>query len=521
MKLLYLRGLCTGLLSAALALATPAALASRADDTLVAVVAREILVLDNFNSTSRENEIISLLVDDALFYIDPATQKAQPLVARSYRYLDPTTLEVTLRDDVQFHDGSKLGVDDVVYTFKTIIDPDNKAQKAGTFRRWLAGVEPGATPGTVVFHLKEPNPLVLDFLATGGRVVKKGTYDRGDGTGGLDVEAQSGKLIGTGPYKVVSFLPGRDLVLEKYAGYRGDSPKANAAISKIVFRVIPDYATQAAEIISGGAQWAYNVPTDIAESMAGSGQAVFQSSPSMRIGFIVLDAAGRTGADNPFTKLQVRQALNYAVDRAAIAKSLLRGSAAPADTPCLPVQFACAQDVPKYAYDPARAKRLLAEAGYPNGISFDLWASREQDSLEAVVAMWRKAGINANLRMVKQPALVKARDDNQLPAYFENNGSVGIADIGALLPNLLGRNSPSDFHHDPQLYDALAALMSTTDAQARLKAGKQAVARLAEQAYWVPLYEFTQNFLLSPDLDYPQAADGMQRLYLAKWKPAR
>lgn len=91
-----------------------AADAKPADGTLVAAVAREILVLDNFNSTSRENEILSLLIDDSLFYIDPATQQPTPLLAKSYRYLEPTVLEVTLREDIQFHDGSKVTADDVI-----------------------------------------------------------------------------------------------------------------------------------------------------------------------------------------------------------------------------------------------------------------------------------------------------------------------------------------------------------------------------------------------------------------------
>ncbi|WP_439687128.1 ABC transporter substrate-binding protein [Cupriavidus oxalaticus] len=495
--------------------------AKPADGTLVAAVAREILVLDNFNATSRENEILSLLIDDSLFYIDPATQQPTPLLAKSYRYLEPTVLEVTLREDVQFHDGSKVTADDVVYTFQSVINPKSTAKKGDQFTRWLAKVEKGEAPGTVVFRMKGANPLVLHFLATTGRVVKKGTYDKAGTPSGLDVEAQSRRVVGTGPYKVTSFLPGREVVLEKFAGYRKDSPKGTPEIPRIRIKVIPDYATQVAEVLSGGVHWTYNIPTDIADEVASTKQAVFMASPSMRIGFIVLDAAGRTGKDNPFTKLKVRQALNYAVDREALTKQLIRGRSAPALTPCLPIQFGCAQDVAKYSYNLAKAKQLLTEAGYPNGLQFDLWASREKETLEAVVAMWRKAGINANLRVAKSPAVVKARDENQISAYFENNGSLGVADAGALLPNMFGKGSPSDFHHDQRLYSSLEQFLSTTDVAARKQIGHEVVSRILDQAYWVPLFEFTQNFVLAPDLSFPQAADGMPRLYLAKWKAAK
>lgn len=499
-------------------LAPTATQARPADGTLVAAVAREILVLDNFNATSHENEILSLLIDDSLFYIDPATQQPTPLLAKSYRYLTPTLLEVTVRDDVQFHDGSKMTADDVVYTFQSIINPKSTAKKVDQFTRWLAKVEKGETPGTVLFHMKGANPLALQFLATTGRVVKRGTYDKPGTPSGLDVEAQSRRMIGTGPYKVVSFLPGREVVLERFSGYRKDSPKGVPEIPRIRIKVIPDYATQVAEVLSGGVQWTYNIPTDLAEEAASTKQAVFTAAPSMRIGFIVLDAAGRTGKDNPFTKRKVRQALNYATDREALTKQLIRGHSAPAYTPCLPIQFGCAQDVQKYSYNLAKAKQLLTEAGYPNGFQFDLWTSREKETLEAVVAMWRKVGINANLRVAKSPAVIKARDENQISAYFENNGSLGIADAGALLPNLFGKGAPSDFHHDPQLYSTLDQFLSTTDVTARKTFGREAVSRILDQAYWVPLFEFTQNFVLAPDLNFPQAADGMARLYLAKWK---
>ncbi|KUE88488.1 hypothetical protein ASL20_13395 [Cupriavidus necator] len=495
-----------------------AADAKPADGTLVAAVAREILVLDNFNSTSRENEILSLLIDDSLFYIDPATQQPTPLLAKSYRYLEPTVLEVTLREDIQFHDGSKVTADDVIYTFQSIINPKSTAKKGDQFKRWLAKVEKGEAPGTVVFRMKGANPLALHFLATTGRVVKSGTYDKAGTPSGLDVEAQSRKMVGTGPYKVTSFLPGREVVLEKFAGYRKESPKGTPEIPRIRIKVIPDYATQVAEVLSGGVHWTYNIPTDIADEVGSTKQAVFVASPSMRIGFIVLDAAGRTGKDNPFTKLKVRQALNYAVDREALTRQLIRGRSAPAYTPCLPIQFGCAQDVTKYNYNIAKAKQLLTEAGYPNGLQFDLWASREKETLEAVVAMWRKAGINANLRVAKSPAVLKARDENQISAYFENNGSLGVADAGALLPNLFGKGSPSDFHHDQRLYSSLEQFLSTTDIPARKELGREAVSRILDQAYWVPLFEFTQNFVLAPDLNFPQAADGMPRLYLATWK---
>ncbi|MFT3820325.1 MAG: ABC transporter substrate-binding protein [Rubrivivax sp.] len=496
----------------------PAAWAAKpADGTLVAAFARELLTLDNFDSTSRDNEIVSLLIDDALFYIDPATRQPVPLVAKDYKLVDPKTLEVGIRSDVTFHDGTPLTADDVVYTFQTIINPKNAARKADNFAKWLEAVEK-AGPDRVRFRMKGPNPLALHLLATGGRVVKRGTYDNPSDPSGLNANAQANRMIGAGPYRVVSFSPGRELVVERYAGYRAGSPKGLPSIPRLRFRVIPDYATQAAEVLSGGVHWTYNMPTDIAEEVASTKRANMIASPSMRIGYLIVDAAGRSGKGHPLTKAKVRQALSLAIDREMLVKKLLRGRSAAAYTPCLPVQFGCDQDIPVNKFNPERAKQLLAEAGHASGLSFELWASREKETLEAVVEMWRRIGVNATLRIVKSPAMSKARSENALSIYFENNGSVGIADVGALLPNQFSEGSPSDWHHDRKLYQLVDGLLTTNDAAERRKIARQATTLINESVYWIPLYEFTQNFLVSPDLDYPQADDGMQRLFLAKWK---
>lgn len=501
----------------ALGICHPALATGPADGTLIAAFSRELLTLDNFDSTSRDNEIVSLLIDDALLYIDPATRQPMPLLAAEWKLVNAKTLEVTVRSDASFHDGTPVTADDVAYTFTVLLNPGNATTKAHSFQTWLQSVERIGAYG-VRFHMKGPNPLALQLLATGGRIVKKGTYDDASKPGGINVAAQGTKMIGAGPYRVVSFASGRELLLERYAGYRKTSPKGTPSIPRMRFRVIPDYATQAAEVMSGGVHWTYNVPTDLAEEIAATKQAVFLSSPSMRLGYLILDAAGLSGKSQPMTNLKVRQALSLAIDREAIAKKLVRGSAAAAYTACLPVQFGCDLDVPVNRFDPERARKLLKEAGFEKGLKFELWAAREKEVLEAVVEMWRQVGVEASLRAVKAPALVKARSENAMSIYFENNGSVGIADVGALLPHQLSAGAATDWHRDQMLYKLAEGLLSSNDPAERRKTARQALTLINEQVYWIPLYEFTQNFLLSPELDYPQADDGMQRLFLARWK---
>ncbi len=510
--------LCKLIIVGSFALSMTTSFSNAADRKLEAALARSLLTLNSLDSTSRDNGYIGLLTDDSLLYIDPDTRKVVPLMAKSYSVVDSKTIDVVIRDDITFHDGSKLTTDDVVYSFNSWIDPNNSLVRANTFRRWLASVEK-TTPDTVRFHLVGPDPLALQYLAVDGKVVRSGTFDRADGT--KDYTLQSTSLVSTGPYRVVSFQPGEDLLLERFEGYHRDSPKGFPQSEQIHFRVIPEYATQAAEIVAGNLDWANDVPTEIAEQAASYGENLqLIAAPSMRIGYIVLDAKGKSGAGNPITNVNVRRALSMAIDRDMIAKQLVGGSAHAVLTPCLPVQFGCDQTAKTYAYDPTAAKALLAEAGYAKGFDLELWSSRAgtQEPLQAVVNMWREIGVRANLRFVESSALTKARDAGQLSAFFDNNGSQGIADVNALLPNQFMESSPNAFHGDPKVYDLISRLTTTIDPAAREKIAKETVNYINENVYWIPLYEFPSNFLTSSRIVYPQAADGMQRLYLTTWK---
>jgi peptide/nickel transport system substrate-binding protein len=308
-------------------------------------------------------------------------------------------------------------------------------------------------------------------------------------------------------------------VLQRFDKYRNAGPKGAPPIRNITIRIIPDMNTQAAEVMSGGVNWTFEIPTEIAEGAAQSGQAQLVSGPSMRTFYISLDAAGKVQKDGPLTKLKVRQALNHALDREGIVKNLLKGSAQVLHTPCVPVQFGCDEAMAqKYPYDSAKAKALLAEEGYANGFDLDLWAARDKAIVEAIASQWRAVGIRANVRLVKGPTLSEARRVNQIPAEFASSGSFGVPDAGAILPDRLGPGSARNYSGDDKLGQMIMRAVSTYDEAERKSAFDEAVKRTTEQAYWVPLYTESQDFLMTKDLSYSQASDGMARLFLVRWK---
>lgn len=479
---------------------------------MVVAFTREILNLDYMHTTKREYIILSDIIDETLFHISSETFKIEPNLATSYNYVDDKTIDVTLRKDVKFHDGSKMTADDVFYTYQYVIeDKANKPHK--TTVRWLESVEKTG-PYSVRFKLKTTYPLALRDMARRIRIRKNGIYGT---TGNYNKQAQATALIGLGPYKVKSFTPGKDLLLERFDGYF-DGPKGKAVIKNIKIRSIPDLGTQQAELMTGNIDWMYAVPMDVARNMGKTGKALHIEGPSMRVGFIPLDAGGYTGADNPITKVDVRRAIIHAINRESIIKNLVGGTAQVIHSACHPIQFGCTDDVRKYEYDPEKAKKLIAGAGYPNGFKLDLWAYRERQVSEAIASDLTKAGIDVNLRYVKLSALNKARRARQIPAYFGTWGSGGTADVAAIANVHWSIDSDRNLSGDPKVTELMLGPEKTIDPKKRESLYRQGLKLIADQAYWVPLYAFTMNYLTSKDLNYPVPKDGLPRLYGCSWK---
>ncbi|WEX11264.1 ABC transporter substrate-binding protein [Chelativorans sp. AA-79] len=508
MQQLRMRDLCAAS-AIVLAVAIGPAQAGKNDDTLRVAMAEEILNLDYNYTTKREYIILAQLTDATLFNIDPDTAEIEPSVATSYEFIDDTTLDVTLRDDVRFHDGSKLTPEDVAYTYNWINNPQSESNASGVVERWLDHAEVTG-PNTVRFHLTSVYPLVLRDMGARIMLRKAGTYDAG---GTVDRDAMANRLIGTGPYKVVSFEPGTELVLERFDGYFGEKP----AISKIVVRNIPDIGTQQAELMSGGVDWMFKVPLDLAESLGATPMAEHLSGPDLRIGFLVLDAAGYTDKDGPLTNVLVRRAINHALNTPEMAKFLVGGSAEAIHTACHPAQFGCDQSVTAYQYDPEKARALLAEAGYEEGFPLELWAYRDKAAAEAIAADLEAVGIDVDLRYVKLESLNQARAKHEIPAYFGTWGSGGTADTAAIA-RIHFADTDRNLSGDAELEEMVLAAERTNDPEERKKLYSEALGRIADQAYWAPLFSYSANYLVSPDLNFPLDPDGLPRLQNSSWK---
>ncbi len=494
---------------AAVLLAAVPAQAGKSNDTLNIALSKAIENYDQYFNTAREGIVFARQVWDTLLDRDPRSGEYKPLLAKSFRWIDPLTLEFQLREDVVFHDGAKFGADDVAFTLNFVSDPANKVLTQENVS-WIKTVEKTG-PYAVLIHLKAPFPAALEYLA-GPLPIYPHEYYAKAGPQGM-----SRQPVGSGPYKVTAAEPGKSFTLVKNEAYFNESPKGQPRIGKIVERTIPEVPTQVAEILTGQMDWLWTVPADQAEKLRQMPNLTVKSAETMRIGYIGFDAAGRAG-DTPMKNRKVREAIAHAVDRESMVKNLVRGESHVVDAACFRSQFGCTEDgVKRYDYDPALAKKLLAEAGYPDGFDIDIYGYRERPWIEAIIGYLRAVGVRAKLSYLEYAALRDKNWAGATPLFYMTWGSNSVNDVSAIIGNFF-KFSPDDFARDETLKKLIETGDTSVDPEVRKTNYKQALQRIADEVYWVPTFSYVANYAFTSDLEFTPDADEVPRFYRAHWK---
>jgi peptide/nickel transport system substrate-binding protein len=294
--------------------------------------------------------------------VDEASQRLQPLVYSSLFALDEhldivgdlasgwetpneTTYLVHLKPNVHFHDGRLLTSADVVYTFRSFLDPAFTSGRKGAYRL-LAAVD-AVDADTVRFTLKEPFGSFLVNLVMG--IVPEGAKDLAH------------HPVGSGPYRFVRAIADDRVVLARFDGYFG-APAKNPGL---VLRIVPDDTMRGLELRKGSVDVVVNdLPPDIVRDLDRRGEVRVKPSPGCDFAYVGLNLR-----DPILSDVRVRRALVHAVDRQAIVQHLRRGLASEARGILPAISWASLPDLPEFAYDPARARALLDDAGYrdPDG----------------------------------------------------------------------------------------------------------------------------------------------------------
>lgn len=448
--------------------------------TLVAAIGGEPDQLDPQKTTSYFAFEVLENVYDTLVAPDAALEM-QPALAESWETSDDQlTWTFHLRDGVTFHDGSAFTSEDVVYSYRRIIDEElSNAWKFATVADVAAPDD-----ATVVITVTQPTPNLLSNLGgfKGMAIVEKANVESGDITTAP---------VGTGPFSLSDYTAGDHITLTANPDYWGGAP----SLGGLEYRFISEPATALASLKAGDIDWTDVVPAQQVEQLGSDSAVTLGLTPSSDYWYLALNEAKQ-----PWSDVRVRQAIAYAIDRDAIVQAVSYGTAEKNQL-AIPTQSVWYTEYDQYSTDVDKAKQLLTEAGYTGG-TLDLLATSDYPetvtAAQIIAANLEPLGIQVQIR---QPDFSTWLDE-------QNSGNFDM-----LMMGWLGNIDPDDFyysqHHtdgasnaqkfsDPDVDRLLDAGRVETDADARKKLYADAATIIADKASYIYLYNPSVTQVWSP-----------------------
>ena len=476
-------------------------LAQKPKDTLRYPIGGGESVLDPYLSPSLFNEVWEGSIFDNLLGFDPEKGQFLPLLAKSWAQPDPTTYEYELRDDIKWHDGQPVTADDVVYTLTYLIDPKVNLRYKSNWG-WVKSVEK-LGPKKVRVTSKYPAPDGMMWMVQGTPIFPAHIHGPLD-----DKQAFGAQPVGTGPYKLVKIDKNTGLVAEKNPYFVAGPAKKAANIGRVVAEPIPDVGTLVAKMLTGEVDLARNLPADQTVALRDSGRFEITLAPrnlaNSFIGFPTSGAQNVKALGDP----RVRLAIVKAIDRNALISlkyGAVAANAKPLDGLCFKEQLGCDFTRPVPDYDPAGAKKLLAEAGYADG--FDVVISTFPNAVAevtAVAGMLRAVGVRAsvNQHQPTQRLLLMSQGKVEIGYYTWNGG--GMFEVSPqTVRYFLGKE-----YDDPDLVKLAEASNTVMNGAERKKAVAAVYDMANEKAYAFGMLPAQAVFAHTKDVQ--MAATGMR-----------
>ncbi len=352
-----------------------------------------------YNASNQANTALRITsnVFDPLIFMDPQTGELSPGIATSWTEVSDTEIDLKIRQDVRFHDGTPLTVDDVAFTLSAERLWGDKPLEPMAFASTLAGAEV-IDDETVRVSTKQPDPTILLRLASPMGFVAPKQLIESEG-----IEAFGLAPVGTGPYKVDSVSPGESVELSANEDYWGGQPPYET----LTFRSVPEVSARVSGLATGEYDISTNLPPDQTDLVESNGQ----KTASVQVNNVVNLTYLTAHAESPIADSRVRQALALAIDQKSINESFWGDGVPVPDGLNLPVYGDFYnEDEGTTGQDIKKAKKLLSEAGY-NGEPLVLryitgFYTNGDKALEAMLPMWEEAGINVQLDAVADYTLL-------------------------------------------------------------------------------------------------------------------
>jgi len=403
-----------------------------------------------------------------------ADGKIVPELAESWKLVDDLTWQFKLRKNVVFHNGEPFNAESVRFTVTRVLDPNQKSPNRANIAE-ITRVDV-VDETTVNLVTAKPYAPLLNRLIDFPILPPKGTAERGP--------QFALRPIGTGPYKFAALVKDDYLTVEAFDRHWRGAPK----IAKITFKPIPEAFTRSAALRNGEVDLITTVPPNLGRDLEKiAGLKVHRVPSTWRI-YLGLNAFKK-----PLSDVRVRQALNHATDVETIIKSVLDGNGRRTEGPITPNMFGYDPNVRGYTYDPAKAKRLLAEAGYPDGVDVTLESPSgryqgDKEVAEALGGQWQKAGIRTKVQIAEWGAYFKRYLGKQFQdAYLLGLG--GPMQDGDELYNLVSSKGRGLYYKNEKVDELFDLGRSTMDTGKRRKIYADLARTMIEDATWVYLMQ--------------------------------
>jgi len=448
--------------------------------------------------------------------------KVEPALATGWKEISPTQWRFTLRKDVRFHDGSPFTADDVVFSFDRIRQPQ------GTMQIYVANIAEvkKVDDHTIDFLLSGPHPILLrniiDF-----RIMSRVWSEKNRSQNIQDYKAKeetyaSRNANGTGPYTLKAWEPDKRIVFASNQNWWG---KRDGNVTDVIYTPIKADATRVAALLSGDVDIVTDLPTQDVDRLRKNDKLKVLDGHEVRTIFIGLDQhsselqySSVKGA-NPFKDVRVRRALNMAVDREAIKRVTMRGLSIPAGLMVAPGVHGHSKELDKpYPHDVNGAKKLLAEAGYPNGFEFTLDCPNnryvnDEEICQALVGMWARAGLKVRLNAIQFANFIPKILKHDTSAYMLGWGVQTFDSLYMLQSLVRTKTTGADGSFNlgrisnPKLDTTIDAIKIATDPQARDALIREALITTRDEAYYVPLHHQLRPWAMKKGVSTVHRAD--------------
>jgi peptide/nickel transport system substrate-binding protein len=433
--------------------------------------------------------------------------KFDGILAESYEQVDDTTIEFTLREGVKFAGGEPFNAETVKYNIDRLTGKLEGEPPVLAFEFESVDRAEVVDERTVRIITKQPDALILGTIAS-ALMIPAGAVD-------TDRDALASKPNGTGPYDFVRWNRNNQVVMRAKRDYFLDAPR----IREVVFRTLPDASSRLAAIQTGDVDVITNVPPDNIPEVESGDAEVFEV-PSARVASLWLN----TLDVEPLKSTQVRQALNYAVDKQAITENIMSGFGEPVATITPEYFVGHNEELEPYPFDPDRAKQLLAEAGYGDGFPMTIMVPRGryflgEEVVQAVVGYLNDVGIETKIQAVEFGVFAEATQKRDIPeAFFGAWGNAFFNPLDELQVAVLSGTKGFSWYSNKEVDGLIGQAAQTTDPEEHANILREIEQKIYDDPPFVFLFAYKDSYGVSNRLDWQPRRDEVIYMYEAGLK---